>query len=223
MIVPPSAIREYAGTTVIRGATALASEVYLIRHGETLWSLSGQHTGRTDLPLTDHGEQQALAVGRLLRGTTFSQALVSPLQRARRTCELAGFWPTARVQQNLAEWDYGDYEGRTAAQIHEQRPNWDVFWDGCPGGESPEQVTARAYQVVEELRRLDGRVVVFSHGHFLRSLAASWIGMPIQLGRHFGLDTGSLSILGYEHNNVLIPAILVWNAVSNDVFALEPR
>lgn len=199
----------------------MAAEVYLIRHGETPWSLSGQHTGRTDLPLTDHGEQQALDVGRLLHGITFSQALVSPLQRARRTCELAGFGPTARVQQNLAEWDYGDYEGRTGAEIREQRPDWDVFRDGCPGGESPEQVTARTTAVVDELRHLEGRIVVFSHGHFLRSLAASWIGLPIQLGRHLSLDTGSLSILGYEKAS--IPAISLWNAVSNEVFDLEPR
>lgn len=200
------------------------TQIFLIRHGETTWSLTGQHTGRTDLPLTEHGEQQARNVGRLLQGLTFAQVLVSPLQRARRTCELAGFGPVARVQETLREWNYGDYEGTTTAEIRAERPGWDIYRDGCPGGESARQVAARADRVVAEFRQRkdSGRVAVFSHGQFLRALAVRWINLPIRQGSHFGLDTGSLSILGHEHNNVETPAISLWNAVSNRVFELVP-
>jgi broad specificity phosphatase PhoE len=201
----------------------MAAQIYLIRHGETTWSLSGQHTGRTDLPLTEHGALQARHIGKLLSGTTFSQVLVSPLQRARRTCDLAGFGAAARVEQNLSEWNYGDYEGRTPADIRAQRPSWDIYRDGAPGGESADQVSARADLVIAELRAMIGRIAIFSHGQFLRALAVRWIDLPIQRGCHFELGTGSLSILGYEHNNVEAPAILLWNAVPNDACDLVPR
>jgi len=199
------------------------AQIYLIRHGETKWSLSGQHTGRTDLPLTEHGVLQAQHIGKLLSGTTFSQVLVSPLQRARRTCELAGLGAAARVQENLSEWNYGDYEGRTPADIRVRRPSWDIYRDGAPGGESADQVSARADAVIVELRAMVGRIAIFSHGQFLRALAVRWIDLPIQQGGHFDLDTGSISILGYEHNNLRAPTIFLWNAVSNDVFDLVPR
>lgn len=201
----------------------MAAQIYLIRHGETAWSISGQHTGRTDLPLTQNGEQQARQVGDLLRSVKFSQILVSPLQRARRTCELANFGACARIEQDLSEWDYGDYEGLTPTQIRARRPGWDVYRDGCPGGESAAQVAARADRVIAELRAIEGLVALFSHGQFLRALAVRWIELPIEQGYHLGLDTGSLSILGYEHNNVDAPAILLWNAVSNDLFELKSR
>jgi broad specificity phosphatase PhoE len=201
----------------------VAAQIYLIRHGETAWSLSGQHTGRTDLPLTAPGEQQARHVGELLRAIEFSRVLVSPLQRALRTCELAGLGTAARIEQDLSEWDYGDYEGLTPAQIRARRPGWDVYRDGCPGGESAEQVAARADRVIEGLRTMRGNVALFSHGQFLRALAVRWIELPIGQGYHLALDTGSLSSLGYEHNNVEAPAILLWNAVSNDLFELMPR
>lgn len=201
----------------------VALEIYLIRHGETAWSLSGQHTGRTDLPLTEHGEQQARQLGDLLHGVSFSQIQVSPLRRARRTCELATFGAAARVEQDLSEWDYGDYEGLTPTQIHAQRPGWNVYRDGCPGGESAQQVAARADRVIAALGTVKGRVALFSHGQFLRALAVRWIELPIQQGYRLALDTGSLSILGSEHNNEGAPAILLWNAVSNDLFELTSR
>jgi len=201
----------------------MVARAYLIRHGETQWSRTGQHTGRTDLPLTSRGEQQARDLGKLFDRSTFSHILVSPLQRALRTCELAGLAAGARVEQNLSEWNYGDYEGRTPDEIHARRPSWDVFRDGCPGGESPEQVAARADSVLDEVRRMDGDIALFSHGHFLRALAARWCDLPIRCGRQFALDTGSLSIIGYEHGNVAVPAVLLWNAVSNEMFELTPR
>jgi broad specificity phosphatase PhoE len=201
----------------------MASQIYLIRHGETAWSISGQHTGRTDLPLTENGEQQARQLGELLHSVRLSQVLVSPLRRARRTCELAGFAADARIEQDLREWDYGDYEGLTAAQIRAQRPGWDIYRDGCPGGEAAAQVAARADRVIAELRAIDGLVAVFSHGHFLRALAVRWIDLPIQQGCHLALNTGSLSILGHERNNADVPAILLWNAVSSDIFELTSR
>ena len=201
----------------------MATQVYLVRHGETQWSLSGQHTGRTDLPLTERGEQRARNLGAVLQKLNFTHVLTSPLQRARRTCELAGLGVVAKVEPNLREWDYGDYEGRTTADIHGQRPGWEVYRDGCPGGESADQVSRRADEIVSYLRTLDGIIPIFSHGQFLRALAVRWIGLPIGEGRHLSLDTASLSILGYEHNNADTPAILLWNAVSNGIFDLVPH
>jgi broad specificity phosphatase PhoE len=184
--------------------------IYLARHGETAWSLTGQHTGLTDLPLTKRGEQNARALGERLKGLTFSKVLSSPLQRARRTCELAGFGTAAQLDRDLLEWNYGQYEGRRTAEIHAERPNWQLFRDGCPGGESPEQVGARADCVVSRLQALDGNVLIFSSGHFLRVLAARWLGVESAAGRFFLLSTASLSAVGYEHN-LSQPVIRLWD------------
>lgn len=193
----------------------MATQLYLLRHGETEWALSGRHTGRTDPPLTENGERRASVLRDRLQGIVFTHVLTSPLQRARRTCELAGFGTVARVVPDLAEWDYGDYEGRTTAEIHALRPGWNVFADGCPQGESVERISQRADRVLATLRSLDGTVAVFSHGHFLRALAVRWIGLPVGDGRHFALDTGSLSILGYEHGDVQLPVFVRWNVIQD--------
>jgi broad specificity phosphatase PhoE len=184
--------------------------VYVARHGETAWSLSGQHTGRTDLPLTERGERQARALGERLRGLRFAKALTSPSQRARRTAELAGFAGVAETDPDLAEWDYGQYEGRRTADILAERPGWFLFRDGCPGGESPEQVTARADRVVQRIRAAQGDVAIFSSAHILRVLAVRWLGLEAAAGRYLLLGTSSLSILGYEHN-LAEPAVRLWN------------
>ena len=189
----------------------LLSGVYLARHGETAWSLSGQHSGRTDLPLTERGERNARALGQRLRGLAFAKVLTSPLQRAARTCELAGFGAAAEIDSDLVEWDYGQYEGRRAGEIHAERPDWQLFRDGCPGGESPGQIGARADRVVGRVRAVKGDVLVFSSGHFLRVLAARWLGLDAAGGRHLLLSTASLSALGYEHHNLAEPVIRLWN------------
>jgi broad specificity phosphatase PhoE len=188
----------------------LLSIVYLARHGETAWSLSGQHTGRTDLPLTDRGERNARALGERLRGLTFTKVFTSPLQRAARTCELAGFGRVAEIDPDLVEWDYGQYEGRRTVEIHAERPDWQLFRDGCPGGESPDQIGARADRVIARLRGVEGNVLVFSSGHFLRVLGARWLNLEAAAGRYLLLSTASLSALGYEHNRAE-PAIRLWN------------
>ncbi len=185
--------------------------VYLARHGETAWSLSGQHTGLTDLPLTPHGELNARRLGDRLKGLTFTKVFTSPLQRAHRTCDLAGFGALAEVDRDLVEWDYGQYEGRTSAEILRERPNWQLFRDGCPGGETVAQVGARADQVVARLRAVPGDVLVFSSGHFIRVLAARWLGLDASApGQHFMLTTASLSAVGYEHD-FSRPVIRLWN------------
>jgi broad specificity phosphatase PhoE len=185
-------------------------EVYLARHGETAWSLSGQHTGRTDIPLTPRGERHAVGLGERLRGTMFAQVLTSPLSRARRTCELAGYGEWAEIDPDLLEWDYGQYEGRRTADIRRERPGWYLFRDGCPGGESVAAIGARADRLIARLRAIDGRVLLFSHGHVLRVLAARWLGLPAGDARHFLLSTAALSVLGYEHH-LDEPAIRLWN------------
>jgi broad specificity phosphatase PhoE len=184
--------------------------IYLARHGETAWSLSGQHTGRTDLPLTERGERNARALGQRLRRLAFVKVFTSPLQRAVRTCELAGFGAVAEIDPDLVEWDYGQYEGRRTAEIHAERPDWQLFRDGCPGGESPDQIGARADRVVGRLRAIKGEVLVFSSGHFLRVFAARWLGLDASAGRYLLLSTASLSAVGYEHN-LTEPAIRLWN------------
>jgi probable phosphoglycerate mutase len=184
--------------------------VYLARHGETAWSLSGQPTGRTDLPLTERGERNARRLGERLKGLTFAAVLTSPLQRAARTCELAGFGAAAEVDRDLLEWDYGQYEGRRSAEIHAERPDWQLFRDGCPRGETPDQVGARADRVVSRVRAIPGDVLLFSSGHFLRVLAARWLGLEPGAGRYFLLSTASLSVLGYEHNRSQ-PVIRLWD------------
>jgi len=188
----------------------LLSVFYLARHGETAWSLSGQHTGRTDLPLTERGERNARALGERLRGLTFAKVFTSPLQRAARTCELAGFGSAAEIDPDLVEWDYGQYEGRRSAEIHVERPDWQLFRDGCPGGESPGQIGARADRVMGRVRAVKGDVLVFSSGHFLRVFAARWLGLDAAGGRYLLLSTASLSALSYEHN-LAEPVIRLWN------------
>jgi broad specificity phosphatase PhoE len=185
--------------------------IYLARHGETAWSLTGQHTGLTDLPLTEPGERNARRLRDRLSGLTFAKVFTSPLQRARRTCELAGFGSVAEIVHDLVEWDYGDYEGRRSVEIHAERPDWQLFRDGCPGGESPQQVAARADSVVDLVRTVSGNVLLFSSGHFLRMLAVRWSGVePVVNARPFMLDTASLSALGYE-KNLSQPVIRLWN------------
>jgi probable phosphoglycerate mutase len=184
--------------------------IWLARHGDTAWSLSAQHTGLTDLPLTERGERNACALGERLRGSTFAKVFTSPLQRAQRTCELAGFGAAAEVDRDLVEWDYGDYEGLTTAEIHRGRPQWQLFRDGCPGGELPRQVGVRADRVVSRVRAIEGDVLLFSSGHFLRVLAARWLGLQPAAGRHFLLSTASLSALGYEQG-LSQPVIRLWN------------
>jgi len=184
--------------------------IYLARHGETAWTISGQHTGRTDLPLTERGERNAVQLGERLKGLRFDKVFCSPLQRARQTCKLAGFGYAAEIDSNLLEWDYGQYEGLRIAEIHAARPDWQLFRDGCPGGESPGQVAARADQVVTRVRGVQRNVLLFSSGHFLRMLAARWLGLPPDGGRFFALSTASLSAVGYEHN-LTQPGIRLWD------------
>jgi len=185
--------------------------VYVARHGETAWTLTGQHTGLTDLPLTERGEQNARRLGERLRGLTFQKVLTSPLERARRTCELAGFGSMAEIDPDLVEWNYGEYEGRRGQDIRVERPDWNLFRDGCPGGESPVQVSARADRVVTRVRAIQGDVLLFTSGHFIRVLASRWLGLePTANSRYFMLSTASLSALGYE-NDISRPVIRFWN------------
>ena len=184
--------------------------VHLARHGETAWSLSGQHTGTTDLPLTARGERDARALGLRLTGIAFAQVFTSPLKRASSTCALAGFGGVAVVDADLVEWNYGAYEGLRTAEILAQRPGWDLFRDGCPGGEAAADVGARADRVVARIRGVAGNVLVFSSAHVLRVLAARWLGLPPQDARCFVLGTASLSALGYEHT-ANEPVIRSWN------------
>jgi broad specificity phosphatase PhoE len=184
--------------------------VYLARHGETAWTLSGQHTGLTDLPLTERGEINARRLGERLRGIPFAKVFSSPLRRAMRTCELAGFGAVAETDRDLVEWNYGQYEGRRTVDILRERPDWQLFRDGCPGGESPLEIAARADRVVQRVRAVAANVLLFSSGHFLRVLATRWIGIEPINGRFLVLSTASLSVLGYE-NSLSQPAIRLWN------------
>lgn len=184
-------------------------QVFLIRHGETAWSLSGQHTGRTDIALTEHGEQAARQLGTRLQSVPFAHVFTSPLLRARQTCSLAQLAPPAELEPALTEWDYGDDEGKTTQEIQVLRPSWNLFRDGCPNGETPAQVAHRADALIALLRLLDGPIALFSHGHFGRVLAARWIGLPVAQAQHFLLSTASLSTLAYEHDQ---PVIALWNA-----------
>lgn len=186
--------------------------IYLARHGQTEWSLSGQHTGRTDLPLTAQGEANARMLGSRLQGISFAQIFTSPLKRARRTCELAGFDGKFELDSNLVEWNYGDYEGLTTTQVHEIRPGWNLFHDGCAGGESVEAICSRADRIVARWRQLDGDILAFSSGHILRVIAARWLNLPASAGALFMLDTAAICILGYEHDRTE-PAIRLWNDV----------
>ena len=186
-----------------------AISLFAIRHGETAWSLSGQHTGTTDIPLTDNGRRLAERLRPVLARQVFACVLTSPLERARETCEIAGLGDRAAIEPNLVEWNYGKYEGLTPKQIHETAPDWLIFRDGCPGGEAPDQVGARVDRVIARARTVEGDVALFAHGHVLRVLAARWLGLPAGAGQHFLLDTGTLNVLGYYRS---IPALKVWNA-----------
>jgi broad specificity phosphatase PhoE len=196
--------------------------IFLARHGETEWSLTGQHTGTTDLPLTEAGEENAARLGIRLDGITFKQVFTSPLLRARRTCELSGYGEYAQLDADLVEWNYGDYEGRRTNEIHAERPGWLLFRDGCPGGEMPADVAARADRVIGRLRRLKDDVLLFSSGHFLRTLAARWLNLPPLAGSSFLLNTASLSILGYDHD-FDEPAIRLWNGEGHVVNPAMPQ
>lgn len=185
--------------------------IYLARHGETAWSLTGQHTGLTDLPLTERGEHTGRRLGERLTGLTFAKVYTSPLQRAAKTCELAGFAAAAEVDPDLVEWDYGEYEGRRGVEIRADRPDWSLFRDGCPGGESPAQVAERADRVIKRVQAIQGDVLLFTSGHFIRVLATRWIGLePTVNSRSFMLSTASLSALGYEES-LSRPVIRLWN------------
>ena len=184
------------------------TQLWLIRHGETEWSLSGAHTGRTDLPLTDRGRQRAQAIGQYLNGRRFGAVYVSPLQRARETCNLAGYGATSQVDDNLREWDYGDYEGRSTTDIHKERPDWYLWRDGVPGGEPLDAVAARAGKVIDRALQANGDVALFAHGHILRILASCWLQIAPDNGCHFGLDTATVSILGWERDTRVIR---LWN------------
>ena len=183
---------------------------YLARHGETAWSLSGQHTGLTDLPLTEHGERNARQLGERLRGLKFARVFTSTLQRAKKTCELSGFGKVAEVDPDLLEWNYGEYEGLRSAEIHARNPGWRIFRDGCPGGESPAQVADRADRMIKRVRAVGDDVLVFSSAHFLRALTARWLGQATTAGDFFLLNTASLSVLSYEHE-LSQPAVQLWN------------
>jgi probable phosphoglycerate mutase len=194
----------------------LPLQIYFIRHGETAWSLSGQHTGRTDLPLTPHGEVMARELATALNGITFSLVLTSPRLRARATCELAGFGGAGvQLEPSLAEWDYGDFEGLRTTEIHALHPAWDIWHDGCPGGETPAGVGERADQLIARLRDLTGNVIAFSHGHFGRVLAARWIGLPVTQGQHFAIAPTSIGILGFEPDHPRRRVISLWNSTAS--------
>ncbi len=186
-------------------------DLYLVRHGETEWTLSGRHTGLTNLPLIERGEKQALRLRDRLKLISFAKVFTSPLQRAVRTSELSGYGSVAEVDHDLVEWNYGDYEGRTRDQILSGRPNWLIFRDGCPNGESPKDVGVRADRALSRVRQVSGNVLVFSSGHFLRVLMARWLGLEPSGGRYFKLGTATLSVLGYDHNNQTEPVIRLLN------------
>ena len=185
--------------------------LYLVRHGETEWSLSGQHTGRTDLPLTPHGQDQARALEPMLRDIPFSHVLISPARRARDTCALAGLGHSAEIAPDLAEWDYGEYEGRTSRDIREQRPGWNVFQDGCPGGETVDAVSLRADRLITRCASLKGNVALFSSGQFGCSLASRWIGLPVRQAQHLLMGPASISVLSYNPDHPDLRVIAHWN------------
>ncbi len=194
-------------------------QIYFIRHGETAWSLSGQHTGRTDLPLTPHGEEMARTLVATLKDIDFSLVLTSPLLRARTTCELAGLGGSgsggAQIEPDLAEWNFGDYEGLRTAEIHKRHPGWNVWEDGCPGGEMPAEMSGRADRLIARLNGLTGKLALFSHGQFGRVLAARWIGLAVTQGQHFTLDPASISILSFDADHPHMRVISLWNATAS--------
>ena len=191
-------------------------QLYLVRHGETEWTLSSRHTGRTDIPLTAHGEDEVREWGQRLCRIPFDHVLTSPRQRARRTCELVGLGGVAKIEPDLAEWDYGDYEGLRSVDIRKDRLGWNVFRDGCPNGERPAQVCARADRLIARLRALDGYIALFSHGQFGGVLAARWIGLSVIEAQHFPMGTASLSILRNDPHHPEVPVIELWNSAAHE-------
>ena len=209
--------------SAIRGSsTEIAASrrlhLFLIRHGETRWALTGQHTGRTDIPLTARGEAQASELGQQLQGIEFARLFTSPLKRARQTCERVAPDRVFASEPDLAEWDYGDYEGKTSADVRQQRPGWNVFLDGCPHGESPAQVAARADRLIARLRREQGNIALFSHGQFGAALAARWVNLAVAEARHLSLDVASTGVLGYDPHHPEVPVISSWNRVPPERF-----
>ena len=202
----------------MKANTSNSLRLYLIRHGETGWSLSGRHTGRTDLPLTPNGEDEARELGKHLLDIPFAHVLTSPLKRALQTCELAGLDQVPEIEPGLAEWDYGDYEGQRSEDIRKQRPDWNVYRDGCPRGEMPAQVSARVDRLIARLRKLDGNIALFAHGQIGSVLAARWIGLAVAEAEHFMLGTASLSIFSFDPHHPAVPVIALWNAVSQEIF-----
>ena len=196
--------------------------LYLVRHGGTEWTVSGRHTGRTDIPLTVVGEDEARQWSAPLSGISFARVLTSPLQRARQTCDLVGVGTTAEIEPDLAEWDYGDYEGLRSVDILEARPGWNLFRDGCPNGEDPAQVSARADRLIARLRAMDGNIALFSHGQFGAALGARWIGLPVIDAQHLMLGTASLSILGSDSHHPDVPVIMRWNFASHSLSGADP-
>jgi broad specificity phosphatase PhoE len=186
--------------------------IYLVRHGETQWSLSGRHTSRTDIALTENGEEQARKVGNYLRQFSFASVMSSSRLRAVRTCELAALGMPVAIDSELSEWNYGDYEGLRSADIEKERPQWNLWTDGCPNGESPEEVSARADSVIQRLRSIKGNIAVFSHGHFCCALATRWIEQPIRSGQHLELGPGTVSILAFAEHHASVPTLRLWNA-----------
>ena len=191
--------------------------LYLIRHGETEWALSGQHTGLTDVPLTQNGEDEARKLGKHLRDIQFAQVLTSPLQRAHQTCVLVGLEPVPEIEPDLAEWDYGDYEGKRSVDIRKERPDWNVFRDGCPHGERPAQISARADRLIARLCKLDGNIALFSHGQFGGVLAVRWIGLAVVEAQHFPLGTASVSVFTFASHHPTVPVIALWNATAHNI------
>jgi probable phosphoglycerate mutase len=193
-----------------------ALQLYLIRHGETAWSITGQHTGLTDIALTAHGEEEARALASYLRTVHFTRILTSPLRRARQTCELAGFGDAQEIDPDLVEWNYGDYEGKRTVDIQAGRPGWNVWRDGCPGGETPGDIADRADRLISRLRELSGPVALFSHGQFGAALAVRWIGLSVLEAQHFALSPASISVLAHEAGHPKVPVIALWNACADD-------
>ncbi|WP_204152648.1 histidine phosphatase family protein [Leptolyngbya sp. CCY15150] len=191
--------------------------LYLIRHGETEWALTGQHTGRTDIPLTQNGEDEARALGPHLRAIRFAHVLTSPLQRASQTCALAALAQAPDIEPDLVEWDYGDYEGKRSVNIRKERPDWNVFRDGCPNGEMPDQICDRADRLIARLRTLEGNIALFSHGQFGGVLAARWIGLTVIEAQHFPLGTASLSMFEFDPHHPTVPIITLWNATAHNL------
>jgi broad specificity phosphatase PhoE len=201
---------------------AVSPRIFYFRHGETQWSLSGQHTGVTEVPLTPHGEMQARALRPWVETVAFSHVLTSPRLRARATCELAGLGGRLQIEPALAEWNYGDYEGRRSVEIHEQRPGWNIFRDGCPNGESPSEICERVDRLIARLRAIDGDIALFSHGHFGAVFGTRWIGLPVIDGQHFTISPASMSVLRLDADHEDTPVIALWNAVAGSSASAIP-